>query len=132
MTVIDTRMNYGVVPGGLVIDADDCDSDVTSSIVDMRGLVSSLSVHITLATNTDSVGVIYIRMSNFAETTDGVDVTWGNPAVSSITVSSGSDVNEFIDLQVYGRYLWVFYDRTSGGGQADCALSCVVETKRNR
>jgi hypothetical protein len=115
-----------VVTGGLIINSAgvaNCGADVTSSIVDIRNK-SLCGIHIVLQ-NTNAVGVIYVKTSNYySGALERLDDYWVNEVFldgsTSITVSSGVAVNEMIHLADLGAcFLKVFYDYTSGDGILD-------------
>jgi hypothetical protein len=123
------RSCIDVVPGGVIIDSADaanCGADVTSSIVDL-GNRKLAGIHIILQ-NTDAVGVLYVKSSNFY-IYERLDDYWVNEIFldgsDSITVSSGVDINDMYHMADMGaRYMHVFYDRTSGDGKLDVGV-CV-------
>lgn len=87
--------------------------------------VAFYSVQIDLS-NTDAVGVLYIqgRLHDDGEWVNLYFKDYANDAwANSITVSSGTDVNEIKDLFQAVKQIRVFYDRTSGSGTMNVFFS---------
>lgn len=126
MTVIHERANW-LSHGGKIIDADDMLDDRLSDILDMRGKPGKIGFHIRVPTNADAVGVIKVMQSNSPDTDHGVQVVFLDGS-DEITIATGTTYNVWVDVEVYGRYVWVWWDFTSGTGTN--VLDVWAEVKR--
>jgi hypothetical protein len=105
-----------------ILDAVDTSADRTSKVVNIAHS-SDGSVQIIL-TNADSVASIYLQGSN--DNTNWTNLSFKDAAgstLSSIPVSSGTDINDVITTAGIGmQYIRVFYDRTSGGASDELTV----------
>ena len=99
-----------------LVDSSDMDDDISAScgIEDYK----HISIH-TEISNTNAVGVIYLKESN--NNSNWVDVELDDGS-TSITVSSGIDVSRIDHIQTYAKYFKYFYDRTSGDGTINVVM----------
>lgn len=109
----------------LLLDAEAMSADITSALIDISDC-DLLSLHITSAGTPDHVGNIYFRQTNTNNPTTPTPVAMAAPV---LPVASGTAVSALIEItDLAGRYLQVFYDRTSGG--ASDTLTVNVWLKR--
>lgn len=105
------------VAGGVIIDGESMAANITSDVVDMRGVKSAgIRIHSASATH---VGTLYIEISNrrqnwtaisFAESATGT-------IASSLSASSGSAFTHYVEVvDCAAQYLRVRYVASSGSG----------------
>jgi len=89
--------------------------DRTSTVMDIRHAAEA-SVQISI-TNTNTVGVLYVQGSNDNSTWTNVGfVDSTGSVVTSVAVSSGTDINDIFNLSGAGfAFARIFFDWTSGG-----------------
>ena len=98
-----------------LIENEPMDADIESDLLDISN-VTHLSLHITTVKPSSGAheGTIKFRQTNynFKEAPPPVAMS-----VPTVTVTSGAAVSELVELSdLTGRFLQVFYDRTSGNG----------------
>lgn len=100
--------------GTALIDNENMAGDIESDLLDISD-VDNVAFHITsVCGSTGHEGTIKFRQTNVFSKETPTPVAMSVPTV---TVSSGSDVEAFVELtELGGRYLQVFYDCTSGDG----------------
>lgn len=104
-----------------IITAGDMSADVTSSVVEIKG-INDLAVQLIFTGS--PTGTFYIQ-SSVDYGINGASATWAAVTTSPATISaSGSGSNHLISLEGYSfPWVRVFYDFSSGTGSLDAYIS---------
>lgn len=104
------------------INATTMDADITSATAISLGSAHCICVQIKTTQGVaapDHVGVVKFKVANTSTVGDADEL-----AVPQVVIAAGAEVSETVEFTTYAPYLWVFYDRTSGG--ADDTITVTV------
>lgn len=109
-------MAFRSTTSGILLNGADMSADILSSdrevgwVMQLSRAFYYLSLQIETKTLTTHVGTLYWQVSNTGETN-----SWND--LGSLSITSGTAISSFQDsIGTAAKYLRIFYDFTSGGG----------------